>query len=151
MRLQFSKAPQGVGLASRARWLSSLPRRAFKQALGASCGSSVQHRRFSCKLSAQAGPRMASGPIQTLQDPVGMEHVAAQLEEFMQIPTASKVWFQGGASQTVTVQHNQRNLAANKMRKYLETYALGAEGPAQATPGLPVELRDTAVFAPSPS
>ena len=49
------------------------------------------------------------------------------------------------------VQYNQRNLAANKMRKYLETYALGAGGAAEATPSLPVELRDTTVFAPSPS
>lgn len=49
------------------------------------------------------------------------------------------------------VQYNQRNLAANKMRKYLETYALGARGATEATQSLPIELRDTLLFAPSPS
>ena len=49
------------------------------------------------------------------------------------------------------VQYNQRNLAANKMRKYLETYALGAEDGAETQQGLPVELRDVTTFSPSPS
>ncbi len=37
------------------------------------------------------------------------------------------------------------------MRKYLDTYTLGAEGASEASHGIPVELRDVTMFLPSPS
>ena len=49
------------------------------------------------------------------------------------------------------VQYSQRNLAANKMRKYLETYTLNAAKSLETTSSWPIELRDTTVFSPSPS
>lgn len=153
MRLHLLKAPQVVGLASSAHLVSCLPLRAHKQASRVRSRWIGQHhrqaaealvqrkvnstetdhflrRRSSCRVSAEAGQKMDGQQLQTSKEPAGMEKIAAQLEQFLQIPTASKVWFQGGAAQTVTVRLKLATLMLSflRMNCMLQSAAVEKQG-----------------------
>ena len=91
----------------RSRWIGQHHRQVAEALLHRKTKSTTTDhflcRRSSWSVSAQAGQKMDGQQLQTSKEPAGMEKIAAQLEQFLQIPTASKVWFQGGAAQTVTV------------------------------------------------
>ncbi|GAB4823019.1 hypothetical protein N2152v2_010065 [Parachlorella kessleri] len=106
--------------------------------------------------AAAAAPPAATQPPKPREEPEGMHEEAALLEAFAQIPSIGRGWCfpQPGGAARVALQVAQRNLAANAQRKYLLQFPLSEatlEQGGEVEAGMPTELKDVAMLAPSPS
>ncbi|EFN55568.1 hypothetical protein CHLNCDRAFT_134052 [Chlorella variabilis] len=108
---------------------------------------------------AQSGAAMATPPPQQpkpREEPAGMEEEARLLEAFASLPAVSRAWAFPAATHDgvrVTVQLQQRNLAANAQRKYLTSFLVN-EAVLEAgalDPSPPAEQAGVLLYAPSPS
>lgn len=98
----------------------------------------------------------AAAPPKPREEPEGMEEEAWLLEAFAALPSVARGWAFPAATHDgvrLTLQLQQRNLAANAQRRYLTSFLLNEAvleaGALDAS--LPTEQQGVLLYAPSPS
>lgn len=98
----------------------------------------------------------AAAPPKPVDEPAGMEAEARLLEAFHSLPTVARGWAAPAATHDgvrLTLQLQQRNLAANSQRRYLTSFLLNEAvlEAGEVDASLPAEQAGALLYAPSPS
>lgn len=104
--------------------------------------------------SEPSAPILTTAPPKPAEVPAGVEDAAGLLQSFASVPSLAKAWaFTSTDGVRVSLQLSQRNLPANSQRKFLTNFLLNEAvlEIGEADTSLPIDLRDAAVIAPSPS